>query len=148
MMNPSVLGQYSLFHGLEQNEINNILPLMDYEVFDVGTTIIEEGTRNDRLRLILEGQVSVVKGGVILAKHGEGDVFGEMEVLDIMPADTSIKTLTTTRVIALSIDALGDIYEDNLKIYSFLVTNLAKDLSRRLRHMNKVVKESPPTEWS
>ena len=148
MMDPTVLGQYSLFHGLEQREINDILPLMDYEVFDVGTTIIAEGTRNDKLRFILEGQVSVVKGGVVLAELGEGDVFGEMEVLDIMPAESSIKTLATTRVIALSIDALGDIYEDNLKVYSFLITNLAKDLSRRLRHMNRVVKESPPTEWS
>ena len=148
MMNPSVLGQYSLFHGLEQKEINDILPLMDYEVFDVGTEIIVEGSRNDKLRFILEGQVSVEKGGVVLTKLGEGDVFGEMEVLDIMPAESSVKTLTTTRTIALSIDALGDIYEDNLKIYSFLITNLAKDLSRRLRHMNRVIKESPPTEWS
>ena len=147
-MDSSVLGQYSLFHGLEQEQIESILPLMDYEVFDPYTEIIVEGTHNDKLRFILEGRVAVVKGGITLTEFGVGSVFGEMEVLDVLPVEATVRALTTTRVMALSIDALGDIYENDLKIYSFILMNLAKDLSHRLRRMDRAMKESPPMEWN
>jgi len=144
-----MLGNYSLFDGLEKEQIDSILHLMEHEVFDAGTDIIVEGTLSNKLRVILEGQVAVVKNGIILQEFGEGDVFGEMEVLDVGPVEATIKTITPTSVITLSVDALGDIYESDLNIYSFLLMNLARDLSRRLRRMNsKTVTHSPYMEWN
>ena len=149
MVNSSMLGNYSLFDGLEREQIDSILHLMEHEVFDAGTDIIVEGTLSNKLRVILEGQVAVVKNGIILQEFGEGDVFGEMEVLDVGPVEATIKTITPTSVITLSVDALGDIYESDLNIYSFLLMNLARDLSRRLRRMNsKTVTHSPYMEWN
>jgi CRP-like cAMP-binding protein len=93
--------------------------------------------------------VAVVKNGIILQEFSEGDVFGEMEVLDVGPVEATIKTITPTSVITLSVDALGEIYESDLNIYSFLLMNLARDLSRRLRRMNsKAVTHSPYMEWN
>ena len=149
MVDSSVLGRYPLFDGLEKEQIERILPLMDHEVFEAGTDIIVEGSLSNKLRFILEGNVAVVKNGVILTELKEGDVFGEMEVLDVGPVEATVKTLVSTSVIALSIDALGDIYESDLEIYSFLLMNLARDLSRRLRRMdNKTANHSPYMEWN
>jgi CRP-like cAMP-binding protein len=144
-----MLGNYSLFDGLEKEQIDSILHLMEHEVFDAGTDIIVEGTLSNKLRVILEGQVAVVKNGIILQEFGEGDVFGEMEVLDVGPVEATIKTITPTSVITLSVDALGEIYESDLNIYAFLLMNLARDLSRRLRRMDsKAVTHSPYMEWN
>ena len=149
MIDSSVLWQYSLFDGLEQDQIDKILPLMEQEQYENGDEIVSEGTHNDSLRFILEGRVSVRKGGVILTELGEGSVFGEIEVLDVMPAEATVKALSATRVMALSIDALGKIYETDLKTYSFILMNLARDLSRRLRHMDdKAANRSPYMEWN
>lgn len=149
MVDSSVLGHYSLFDGLEPEQIDSILPLMDQEVFEAGTDIIIEGKNSDRLRFIIEGRVAVVKSGIILMELEEGDVFGEMEVLDIGPVEATVKALASTKVIALSVDALGEIYETDLKIYSFLLMNLARDLSRRLRRMDvKAAVHSPYMEWN
>ena len=145
----SVIGKYSLFDGLEKEQIEFIIPLMAQEEFEASADIIEEGTRSDKLWLILEGRVAIVKNGLILTEFDEGVVFGEMEVLDVGPAEATVKALAYTRVVSLSIDALGDIYEADLKIYSFLLMNLARDLSRRLRQMDaKAVIHSPHMEWN
>ena len=149
MIDSSVLWQYSLFDGLEQDQIDSILPLLEQEEYGSGDDIVVEGSRNDRIRFILEGRVSVRKGGVILTELGEGSIFGEMEVLDILPAEATVKALTPTKVMTLSINALGELYETNLKIYSFILMNLARDLSRRLRHMDdKAAKHTPYMEWN
>ena len=149
MVDSSILWKYTLFDGLEQDQIDSIMPLMEHEVYEAGEDIIVEGGHNDKLRFILEGRVAVVKGGKILSELGEGAVFGEMEVLDVMPVEATIKTLTSTKVMVLSIDALGEIYDNDLKTYSFILMNLARDMSRRLRRMDSnAADNSPYMEWN
>ncbi|MCL2007395.1 MAG: cyclic nucleotide-binding domain-containing protein [Treponema sp.] len=149
MIDPIVLGQYSFFDGLEQDQIDYILPLMQQEEFEAGVDIITEGKHNDRIYFVIEGNVAVLKQGIILMRLGKGDVFGELEVLDVSPVEATIKTIASTKVISLSIDALGEIFEKNLKAYAFLLTNLARDVSRRLRYMDdKLVDDVRYTEWS
>ena len=150
MVDSSVLGQYSLFDGLESGQIDSILPMMHQETFEAGTDIIIEDKHNDRLYFILDGNVALVKKGVILLKRDKGDIFGELEVLDTSPAEATVKALVATKVMSLSVDALGEIYEKDLKAYSFLLTNLARDVARRLRYMNNriVSDDTHHMEWS
>jgi CRP-like cAMP-binding protein len=66
-----------------------------------------------------------------------------------MPAEATVKALAATSVMTLSIDALGEIYEADLNTYSFILMNLARDISRRLRRMDLLAsKESPHMEWN
>ena len=69
--------------------------------------------------------------------------------MDVEPVAATVKTLAATKVMSLSIDAMGEIYESDLKTYSFILMNLARDLSRRLRRMNsKIADDSPVMEWN
>jgi len=149
MINSSILWQYSLFDGLEKEQIDYILTLVKHEVCEEGQDIVLEDGPNDKIHFILDGRVSVMKHDVTLMELDEGDIFGEMEVLEILPVEATIRAITKTKLITLSLDALGELFENDLKTYSFIITNLARDLSRRLRRMNvRVVKESPAAEWS
>ena len=132
----SVLSQYSLFNGLEQEQIDSILPLMEHDIFEAGSDIIIEGTYVGKVHFILDGKVAVIKGDIVLMEHGDGAVFGEMEIVDVEPAEATVRAIAPTRVMTLSVDALGDIYETDLKTYSFILMNLARDISRRLRRMD------------
>ena len=140
----SVLSQYSLFNGLDQEQIDRVLPLMEHEVYDANTDIIVEDTYVGKIRFILDGHVAVVKGGIVLMELSDGAVFGEMEIVDVQPAEASVRALTSTRVMTLSVDALGEIYEKDLKTYSFIIMNLARDISRRLRRMDSKAVEGSP----
>jgi CRP-like cAMP-binding protein len=143
-MESSALQKYSLFGGLLTDQIERILPLLDEEVYEEGDEIIVEGTPNDKIRFILEGRVEVVKQGIVLCTFGEGDAFGEMEVLDVMPSAATIKALSRLRVMSISNRALREIYKIDIKTFSLLIMNLARDLSRRLRHMDERIKKDQP----
>jgi CRP-like cAMP-binding protein len=137
MVESSALQKYSLFGGLLEDQIARILPLMEQESYGPGDDIIVEGERNDRIRFIMEGRVAVVKEGVVLSEFGEGDFFGEMEVLDVMPSAATIKALGSVNVISISNRSLREVYKIDIKSFSLIIMNLARDLSRRLRRMDE-----------
>jgi CRP-like cAMP-binding protein len=141
MIDPTALQKYSLFGGLLEDQIDRILPFMEHEIYSSGDVIIAEGTPNDRIRFIIEGLVAVVKDGVELATFKEGDFFGEMEVLDVMPSAATIVARKPTQVLSISNRALREIYKIDIKAFSLILMNLARDLSRRLRHMDERVKD-------
>jgi CRP-like cAMP-binding protein len=136
MVTSGTLTKHSLFGGVLEEQIEKILPLMVQETYGAGEVIIVEGQRNDRIRFIIEGKVKVEKGGIVLSEFGEGDTFGEMEVLDVMPSVASIKALSPVTVMSISNMALHEIYKTDVKIFALLIMNLARDLSRRLRKMD------------
>jgi len=149
MIDSSLLKKYSLFDGLEQEQIDSVLSLMGEESYDAGTDIITEGSHNYKICFILEGRVAAKKSGIVLQELDAGSFFGEMEVLDVNPSAATVTALAATKVLVLSIDVLGEIYETDLKTYSFIVMNLARDLSRKLRRLDVMfTRESPAMDWS
>jgi CRP-like cAMP-binding protein len=142
MVKPEVLQKYSLFGGLGEDQIENILPLMQQEKYGPNETIITEGKPNDKIFFIIEGHVAVTKRDVILSKFGEGEAFGEMEVLDVMPAVATIKSLSQVTIMSISNKTLREIYKKDVKAFSLILMNLARDLSRRLRRMDEKLTSS------
>jgi CRP-like cAMP-binding protein len=149
MNNTSILSQYSLFDGLGEKQIEKITSMMEHEEYEAGKTILLEGANNNKIYLILEGQVRIGKDLIILSDLDKGEIFGEMEVLDVLPAVATAKALSAVKLMTLSIDVLGEIFETDLNAYSFIMTNLARDLSRRVRGMSEIAAgPSPFMEWS
>jgi CRP-like cAMP-binding protein len=144
MIHSSTLQKYALFGGLMEEQIKEILLIMEEEKFNPEELIITEGKTNDRLFFIIEGQVSVSKKDVVLTKFSEGDVFGEMEVLDVMPAVATIKAITPVITMTISNKSLRDIYKKDIITFTLMLMNLARDLVRRLRKMDeKIITPKP-----
>jgi len=120
-----------------EEQIDSILPFLQQERFEPDQYIITEGTPNDKIFFLIEGQVSVCRKDMLLTKFCEGEAFGEMEVLDVMPAVASIKALTQVTAMSISNKTLREIYKKDVKIFSLIIMNLARDLSRRLRRMDE-----------
>jgi len=144
MVLPETLQKYSLFGGLLKEQIENFMPLMQHETFGPNETIIAEGKPNDKIFFLIEGQVAVTKGDILLSRFGEGEVFGEMEVLDVMPAVASIKSLSPVTLMTVSNKGLREIYKLDVKSFSLIIMNLARDLSRRLRRMDEKLASPTP----
>jgi len=143
MVYAETLQKYALFGGMVDEQIEKIIPLMKQERYTPDEVIITEGQPNDKIYFLIEGQIEVKKRDVVLSHFGEGDVFGEMEVLDVMPAIASIRAVTQVRVMTISNQALREIYKIDVKIFSLIIMNLARDLSRRLRRMDEIMADKP-----
>jgi CRP-like cAMP-binding protein len=143
MVEPETLQKYSLFGGLLTEQIEAIIPLMKEENYGPDELIITEGSPNDRIYFLIKGQVSVIKRNVELSRFSEGEAFGEMEVLDIMPSIASIKTISQVTVMTITNKALREIYKMDVKVFSLIIMNLARDLSRRLRKTDEILASQP-----
>ena len=143
MVNPQTLQRYSLFGGLMEEQIELIIPLMEQETYGPGVDIIVEGTPNDKIRFITEGKVAIWKENTFIWELPEGSVFGEMEVLDVMPSAATVRSVTDVTAMSISNKSLREIYRIDIKTFSLLVMNLARDMSRRLRVADEKMSEKP-----
>jgi CRP-like cAMP-binding protein len=139
MLDAKGLQKYSLFGGLVEDQIDELIPMMIQEKYKPGDVILVEKTPNDKIFFIVEGRVSVSKSETSIYDMAEGNTFGEMEVLDVMPAAATIKAVTNVTVMSISNTAFREIYKKDIKSFSLLLMNLARDLSRRLRIANEMM---------
>jgi CRP-like cAMP-binding protein len=139
---PLSLQRYSLFGGLLEDQIKRILPIMTKESYVPDEDIIVEGSPNDKIRFILEGKAAVIKNNIVLSEFSEGDAFGEMEILDVMPSAATIRALSHISLISISNKGLREIYKIDAPAFALIIMNLARDLSRRLRKMDERVAHS------
>jgi CRP-like cAMP-binding protein len=141
MFDAKILTKYSFFGGFFEEQIEKIVPMMVSETYKPGDIIIAEGAPNDKILFIVEGRVSVVRKGKIIYDLAEGNTFGEMEVLDIMPSAATIKAVNNVTAMSMSNKTIREIYKTDMKIFTQLLMNLARDLSRRLRVANEIMIE-------
>jgi len=149
MVDLKSLHSHSLFGGITEEEIQKIHHFFKMEEFSPGEFIEKEGETGDRIYFILEGGVEILKlledSGEMscIFNFSEGDVFGEMELIDVQPCAASVRATEPTKVLSLSNNGLYQISKYDLKIFSLMIMNLARDISRRLRKADKVMALCP-----
>ena len=113
--------------------------------FKAGETILTEGESGDTAFLIISGSVEVsVNTGADVKTLGtlvDGDVFGEMSLIDPGPRSATIKAVTPTRCLVTAYDEFIASSQDNPQ----RALEFMKTLVRRLRLMNKHVSRMSPS---
>lgn len=138
------LQEQPLFGGVDDQAIAAIIPLLGELAFAAGEAIVEEGEDGDSLFLICSGSVEVLKATAAedglfekrIAVLNVGDVFGEMELIDMQRRSATVRALEPVSALALSNGDLFRIYESDLPTFTLIVLNLARELSRRLRSID------------
>ncbi|RNL65113.1 cyclic nucleotide-binding domain-containing protein [Nocardioides marmoriginsengisoli] len=74
--------------------------------------LISESTPADKAYLIVDGEVSVRKGGTEIARLGPGDVIGEIAVVEHKLRTASVVSLTPLEVIHFTREALEQLLVD------------------------------------
>lgn len=148
MQTARFLQEQPLFGGVDDQAMQAIIPLMRELDFATGELIVTEGEDGDSLFMICKGSVEVLKAGSTATTDGGygsriavlkvGDVFGEMELLDLQHRSASVRALVPVSVLALSNADLFRIYELDLPTFTLIVMNLARELSRRLRCIDEL----------
>ncbi len=170
----TALQKSPLFSALSSKQLNQLIPLFKINEYEADEIIINENDIPLDLYIIYEGSVEVLKKSTddsllrITVLHA-GEVIGEMGLIDNSPRSASIRTLTTTQLLTVSIadlkalDEEGTFYKQiTLKlsellqelqlnmnekpIYFSLISNLANTLSARMRQTNQVTVESLKSE--
>jgi CRP-like cAMP-binding protein len=111
----------------------------------IDEVICQEGKPGAELFIVRAGVVEVRKkqrdGGreTKLARLGPGDCFGEMSLIDVQSRSASVYAREPTELYVLDNRNLLALYEADLAGYAFLMQNLCRELSRRLRRSDNMI---------
>lgn len=138
------LGQIPIFGGLSPQFLQWIIDAGSVGDVAAGAQVISEGEPARSVFVLCEGELEISKRGkhgseVRLAVLHAGDCLGEMSLIDIQPRSATVRALTPAVLFRLSHAEIGKLYHLHPEVYTLLVLNIAREISRRLRLADKLL---------
>ncbi len=133
-----MLGDLQLLHGFSRSELESMAPHMTAFKAEKNTVLFTEGSHNDAMWFLVEGQVEVVKTNdqdkpCRLTTITAGKSLGEMSVVDGMPYSATAVTVVDSLLIHLTKRDFEAICQTTPKLGVKLLQRLARLMSLRLR---------------
>ncbi len=130
-----LLKQVPLFEGLDLDDLKQIADIAREQWHDDQAIIYHEGDQGDEMMLVIEGKVRIyTQSGeekVTLATPGEGEVVGEMALLDSAPRSASVEAMGRLHVLIIEREPFLAILHERPEVS----LKLMRSLTRRLREM-------------
>jgi CRP-like cAMP-binding protein len=121
---------------LEDSDINWLIGVGESRTLARGIKLAEEGKPILHLYLIIEGSVEIYARDKLLATLGQGEVLGEISLLDSRPSSATVTTAENTTVLAVSHADLKAKLERDTGFASRLYHAIGVFLAQRLRSIN------------
>jgi CRP-like cAMP-binding protein len=132
------IAQAAIFGGLPEHALGRILGVARIAWVEAGATVFEEGQPARSMFVVREGELEIYKSRADgsqfrLALLHQGDCVGEMSLVEIQPRSASARALCPTALYVLDHAEIARLYQSDLEVYTLLVLNVAREISRRLR---------------
>ena len=101
-MDPSRLRAIPLFSDISEAEAKRLTTFATETSIAEGQILMKEGDYSTELIAIEEGTADVIKGGKKIASLGEGDLIGEMGLIEREPRSADVIATSPMRVIKLT----------------------------------------------
>ena len=126
---------------LNDDEVRFLAGLMEGRVLDDGDFLIEDGTVDNSLHIILSGKVEVVKrtsddGYSSLAVLREGELAGELSFIDGSPHTVGLRALCETHVLSLTRESFEGIVDSHPQLVYKVMRVVARSAHRIVHRMN------------
>ena len=143
-INAAELRDVGLFGGLGDEALQQLVSNLKIMKRAADEVIFSEGDQAREFYVLLRGEVEIfkaLKGGAEarLATLNPGHWFGEMSVLDVQPRSVSARAMSPCRLLVVTSHDLDVLYRRDLKAYTLVVLNVARELARRLRLVDELV---------
>jgi CRP-like cAMP-binding protein len=140
------LRNIGLFGALPEKVLDHLAAQL--EVFEVpsGTYLFREGEAASCMYVVLRGDMEVLKRSkngqdTRVAVLGPGDWFGEMGIIDVQPRSATVLSASPARLVKVTATDIDRLYRFDVKAYSLIVLNIAREMSRRLRVADGILAE-------
>lgn len=135
-----LLGRVPLLSDLSQEELQRIAQVAVARTFPKGARVFHEGDQSDACYVVRSGEVRVTREhsdgrAIALATLGQGEIVGELAMLDGEVRSASVEALTDIELLAIAAIDMRGLFERNPEITAKLVVAL----TRRVRETNERV---------
>ena len=133
-----ILKTVNLFSGTPDEILAEVATLSEEVDILAGDTIFAKGDEGDCMYIIVGGKVKAHDGDHIFNTLQDGDVFGEMAVLDPKPRVASITTLEDTRLLRLDQQPFYELMEDRIEVARGVIHVLSGHLRNRVHDVTEL----------
>ena len=131
----SKLSQVSIFSDIETKHLSEIAAKLRVVTVAAGETVFSEGELGDSMNVIVEGVISIHKGGRVLKRLGPWEIFGEMALVDSSPRVAAASAVEETTLLQLDKESFFALLRERFE----LATGMLRALSHRLKENNIVI---------
>jgi CRP-like cAMP-binding protein len=137
----SLLKNVGLFGGIDDKVLEVLARELAVRTVEVNDLVVTEGDQAREMFVVLSGELEVLKksrtavgGEARVALLGPLDWFGEMSIIDVQPRSASVRAVAPSALLLVTAEDVDRmLYRSDLRSYTLLVMNIARELSRRLR---------------
>lgn len=133
-----MLGSVGIFAGMPGRVLEKVADLLHEEEVDPGQVIVNKGEMGTSMYIIADGSVRVHEGPRTLNALGEGEVFGEMALLDSAPRSATVTAVSPTRLFRLEQRDLYSLMSEELEVARGIIRVLSGHLRARVNDLSKV----------
>ncbi|RKH85000.1 cyclic nucleotide-binding protein [Corallococcus sp. AB032C] len=130
----NVMNSSALFRPFNRKDRRNLVERFRARDVERGEVIIREGDATDGLYVVLSGEVEVHKGGQRLSTLKEGDLFGEISLLQKTPATATVEATRHTTLLRLPREDFDSLISSHPQVL-MLVSDLSDERLRRTQHV-------------
>ncbi len=143
----ATLREIGLFGALSDEVLERLARTLKTVRIPSGETVFREDDPFAReMYVLLDGEMEVSKKSrrgreMRVAILGPNDCFGEMSMIDMQARSATVRAIAPSRLLKMTSEDMDALYRSDLKSYTLIVLNVARDLSRRLRVTDGILAE-------
>lgn len=135
-----------VFGGVTEECLNFILERSSQMDIAEGGYFFHEDDAAASMFVLEIGVVSVIKHRrdvpIVLHQLKDGDCFGEIALMEMMPRSAAVRADTHCQAIELPVSVLLELYQTNLEQFTLIQMNLGREICRRLRYADACLFEA------
>jgi len=141
-----ILAESPLFDNLLPNELSMVADLFSLRTYGAADIIFEEGDVGDAMFVIAHGSVEILRKNptgelTAIATLDAPQFFGEMSLIDKEYRSATVRSKTEATLLQLTNENLHIFAKNYRNGFTWVVVNIARVLSSRLREVNRRLSE-------
>ena len=134
------LEKFSLFKGLNPNEIQAISQIVSKVSYKKGDIITDQSSKSRDVYILIEGRVDIISlNGIQLYKISNGETFGELALVPNLKRTAVAVAREDSWIIVLNINHLENFGNEYPEVYKIVNTNIVNSLGIKLARANKLI---------
>ncbi|MBL8227304.1 MAG: cyclic nucleotide-binding domain-containing protein [Bryobacterales bacterium] len=115
-----------LLKNLSPDQLARIASIAKEITYAPGKTVIDAGSQQDALFVVLDGAVDIVRGAEVLHTARQNEVIGAWSLFDPEPMSLTARTSEDARLLRIARDDFYDLLSDNMEITASIFSTLVK----------------------
>ncbi len=133
-----ILQRVEIFAAMPATILVEIATRLQEQFTPSGAIIFTQGAPGDSIYFIVAGAVEALDGERIFTRMGEGEIFGEMALLDGEPRTATIRTTAPTHLLSLDQAPFYELMDEHIEIAQGVIHVLLQRLRARTADLNRL----------